>query len=70
MKLLNLKTDLPYLARKSKDVNEFLEHWNITREKLNILKNNTFYKFKYLCSNIIDEMDKTNKIEFYEFHTN
>lgn len=42
MKLLNLKTDLPYLARKSKDVNEFLEHWNITREKLNILKNNTF----------------------------
>ena len=25
MKLLNLKTDLPYLARKSKDVNEFLD---------------------------------------------
>lgn len=69
-KTLNLKTDLPYLARLSKNFDEFCEYWQMELDKLRRLADDTFYKFKDDCSVLINEMNKADKKHFYNYHTN
>lgn len=69
-KTLNLKTDLPYLARLSKNFDEFCEFWQMELDKLKRLADDTFYKFKGDCSLLINEMNKVDKKHFFNYHTN
>lgn len=69
-KTLNLKTELPYLARLSKNFDEFCEYWQVELDKLKRLADDTFYKFKGDCSLLISEMNKVDKKHFYNYHTN
>ena len=69
-KTLNLKTDLPYLARLSKSFEEFCEYWIKETEKLNRLATDVFYKFHNECKEILDTMNKTDKKHFFNYHTN
>jgi hypothetical protein len=69
-KTLNLKTDLPYLARLSKNFDEFCEYWQMELDKLRRLADDTFYKFKDDYSVLINEMNKADKKHFYNYHTN
>ena len=69
-KTLNLKTDLAYLARKSNDFEEFCDYWQMELDKLKRLADDTFYKFKGECKDIISEMNNVDKLQFYNYHTN
>lgn len=69
-KKLNLETDLPYLARLSKNFEEFCTYWQNELDKLKRLGENVFYKFHNDCNAIVDLMNNTDKKHFFNFHTN
>lgn len=68
-KVLNLKTDLPYLARLSKNFDEFCDYWTMEADKLKRLADDTFYKFKGDCRELLDAMSKVDKKHFFNYHT-
>lgn len=66
---LNLNTQLPNLARLTNFEN-FSSYWEIEKEKYRRLAEDTFYKFKKECLEIIEYMNNTDQKHFYKFHTN
>src|SRR6478735_348594 len=59
-KFLNLNTQLPYLARLT-NFEKFSSYWDIEKEKYRRLAEDTFYKFREECLEIINVMNSTDK---------